>query len=69
MPGVRKQKKVGVDSSIGDAAKAIKSNKNKKQKMLDQLSSGTRVNNELDDLNDRLNNGSEPDSVRKIFDV
>jgi len=58
MPGIRKEKKVGVDSSISEAAKAIKSNKKKKQDMLDQIS-GSK-SNELDQLNDRLNNGSEP---------
>jgi len=67
MPGIRKEKKVGVDSSISEAAKAIKSNKKKKQDMLDQIS-GSK-SNELDQLNDRLNNGSEPDSIRKIFEA
>lgn len=69
MPGmIKKRKKTGldVDSSIMDAAKKVKDNKRKKQNMLDQISGSTT--NDLDSINERLNYGSEPESVRKIFE-
>jgi hypothetical protein len=49
------------DFSITDAYKRIKKHKAKRDQML-------RDTNNIDALNDRINNGEEPDSVRRIFE-
>lgn len=65
MPVIKKRN-ASADSSIKDAAKAVKNkNKNTNDAILEQLGGTT---NELDLLNERLNQNSEPDSVREMFE-
>lgn len=63
MPRGKKKTGLSNDSSIFQAHKKIKQHR----KLLERAA-GNPESNEIDDLNDELERGNEPDSVRTIFE-
>ena len=64
MPRIKKKTGLDTDSSIQDAVKRVKENKEKKKNMLDAAG----ASNEYDNIGKELDYGKEPENIRKIFE-